>query len=84
MPETPENEPMKTFEILVKAYTTLAVEAEDAEAALELAGDIVREPSGWEIDGWEVENELGNEETIKAVIRHSPWHQYEGESDPFR
>lgn len=75
---------MKTFEILVKAYTTLVVEAEDAEAAIEFAGDIVREPSGWEIDGWQVDKTLGSATDIMGAIRHSPWHQHEGESDPFR
>lgn len=79
---------MKTFEILITAYTTLAIEAKDAEAALELAGEIVREPSGWEIDGWQVDKTLESATDIMDAIRHSPWHQpwhqHEGESDPCR
>lgn len=75
---------MKTFEILVKAYTTIIVEAADEDAALEVASDVLHKPSGWEVDEFSVDEELSTPEEIERAIRHSCHHQDEFEKEPYR
>ena len=76
---------MKTFEILVRAYTTVVVTAENEEDALEIAGTDtdISEPNGWEIEDWVVDRELTNIDNIKRAISYSPWHEYEKRSSPY-
>lgn len=76
---------MKTFEVLVRAYTTVVVNAENEEEALEIVGNDtdISEPNGWEIDDLVVDRELTDIDNIKKAISYSPWHEYEKRSNPY-
>lgn len=74
---------MKTYHIYVKCWTTLVVEAEDNEDALEIASDELL-LSGADVDEFRIEGELKTEAEIASAIRHSPWHQDQFEKEPFR
>ena len=76
---------MKTYEVLVKAYTTVIVNADNDEHALEIAAEHsdLSSPSGWEIDEWTVERELKTPEDVERHIRHSVHHESENRDKPY-
>jgi len=74
---------MKTFEVLTKIYCTVVVTAEDEEAALEVASDIVNTPSGWDHDETSIDEELTTPEAVETSIRHSTWHDDDRQTEPY-
>ncbi len=75
---------MKTFEVLIKAYTFVVVQAEDEERATEIASDTVDSLSGWELESWEVEEEFKDQRRIERAIETSPWHKANNEPQPLK
>lgn len=61
-----EQKPKRIFEVSIKAYRSVIVEAEDEDDALDIVGDECTD-SNWEIDEWRVENELKTEKDIKQA-----------------
>lgn len=75
---------MKTYEILIKAFTTIIVEAEDGEMAMEIAGNNLGSSHGFDIDEYSVDSELKSPESIATAIRHSEWHSHNLEKEPMK
>lgn len=61
--------PKRIFEILVKAYKFVIVEAGDEEAALQLAAEECSS-FNWEVDAWDIERELHSPDDIKNAKRY--------------
>lgn len=59
---------MKTFEVVMKAYKTVIVEANDAEEAERIASEECTS-SSWEIESWQAE-ELLRSHDIKVAKQH--------------
>lgn len=72
---------MKTYEVLVKCFTTVIVKAEDEEHALEVASDNVS-IRGVDTE-MQVEKELKTEEEIERAIRFSDYHFYDCQKKPY-
>jgi hypothetical protein len=76
---------MKHFEILIKTQTTLVVEAEDENSAMEFASDEIGfNNNGFELDRMSVESEPATEEEIQFAIKTSPWHRHDGRNTPYQ
>lgn len=77
---------MNTYTVLIRAYTTVVVEAETQDAALEIAREAaaVWEPSGWEIEDRRIDDTLNDAKDIERAIRHSPHHKAERKTTPYR
>ncbi len=73
---------MKTYEILIKAYTSVVVKAESADDALEIAADEIS-MGKFELDEMAVEKELKTEEEIEAAVRHSEYHRMDFQKTPY-
>lgn len=73
---------MKTYEILIKCFTTVVVTAEDREQALELASDVVSTP-GMDLDEMKIEGELKSEHEIERAIIHSEYHRRDFRKTPY-
>jgi hypothetical protein len=74
--------PMKHFEMLVKAYTTLVVEAEDDLHAHEIASDALN-LNGFDLDEISIEKELKTPEEVESAIRHSEYHSHDFRKKPY-
>ena len=59
---------MKTFEVLITAYRTVIVNAEDKDEAEEIASEECTS-SRWEIDAWNVEQELDTLAKVASAKR---------------
>jgi len=61
---------MQTYEVLVIAYKTVIVEAEDRDEAIEIVVDESIAPYGWERDEVSIEAVLDTEEEIDRAIKN--------------
>ncbi len=62
---------MKTYLVLLTAYRTIIVRAENKEGAEDVAGEIIGALDGdWEIEDWKCEQELTDDFNIGNSIRH--------------
>lgn len=61
---------MKTYEVLIKAFCTVVIEAEDAESAGEIACNEVR-MGDFQLDEGSPAEEITGDEKIARAIRHA-------------
>jgi len=59
-----------TYEVLVVAYKTFVVEAEDEQEAIDIVFDEAVTPSDWEQDEISIDSCLETEEEIAQALRH--------------
>lgn len=73
---------MKTYTVLVKAFATLVVEAENEQGALEIAAAETSSPRGFDVDELSIDEELKTNEQVEREIRNSTWHSDNFQKEP--
>jgi len=61
---------MSTYEVLVVAFKTVIIEAEDELTAIDIVHDEAIAPYGWEVDEISIEDELADDLQIDKAIKN--------------
>jgi hypothetical protein len=72
----------RTFEILITCFTTVVVEAEDEERALETASNSIS-LRGVSLDEMSIDEELKSPEEIQRAIDSSEYHRDDFRKTPY-
>lgn len=70
------------YEILVKCFTTMVVDADNKEHALEVASDNFNSGK-FELDEMSIESELPDPASVERAIRHSEYHRLDFKKTPY-